>query len=49
MAKENLKLKTKVKLFNSVDFFKFEEVDLIIDRGTTFSVVSKEKLERLGN
>ena len=48
MAKENLRLKTKVKIFNPTDFSKFEEVELIIDTGATFSVISRERLERLG-
>jgi predicted aspartyl protease len=47
MAKENLKLKTKVKISNLIDPSKFEEVDLIIDAGATYSVVSKARLEKL--
>ena len=41
-------LKEKVKISNPQDPSKFEEVELIIDTGATFSVVSKERLEKLG-
>ena len=47
MAQENLKLKAKVKIFNPADLSKLEKVDLIIDTGATFSVVSNERLAKL--
>jgi predicted aspartyl protease len=48
MTKEDLKLKTKVKIFNPTDFSKFEELELLIDTGATFSVISQEILKKIG-
>ena len=46
--KENLQLKTRVKIANPTDISKYEEVDVIIDTGATFSVIKRERLKRLG-
>lgn len=46
--KENLQLRTKLKIANPIDVSRYEEGEFIIDTGATFSVVKKERLQRLG-
>ena len=46
--KEDLKLLARVKIANPTYLSKFEEIDLIIDTGATFSVIKKTRLQRLG-
>lgn len=45
--KKDIKLITKVKVANPVYVSKSEEVELIIDTGATFSVIKKDRLQRL--
>jgi predicted aspartyl protease len=46
--KENLQIKAKVRVANPVDISRYEELELIIDTGATFSLIKKEKLIKLG-
>jgi predicted aspartyl protease len=47
-VKKNLTLLAKVKIANPTDISKCEEVELVIDTGATFTVISKNKLHKLG-
>jgi len=45
--KEDLQIRTKVKVANPIDISKYEEVDLIIDTGAAYSVIKKDRLRRV--
>lgn len=45
--KKDIKLITRVKIANMADVSKYEELDAIIDTGATFSVIKKERLNKL--
>jgi predicted aspartyl protease len=46
--KEDLKLKAKVKIANPADLSRYEDILLMVDTGSPFSIVSKDRLKRLG-
>ncbi|MEW6482951.1 MAG: aspartyl protease family protein [bacterium] len=46
--KEDLILKTRVRVANPIDISRYEEIDVVIDTGAAFSVIKKDRLKRIG-